>query len=65
MADKLIQVNSRISVMASQVAYIIAPEFKDYIEVHLLDELTALKLWSVPATAGTIKTALKRLLTMR
>lgn len=37
MADKLIRVNSRVSVMASQVAYIIAPEFKDYIEVHLLD----------------------------
>ena len=37
MADKLIRVNSRVSVMASQVAYVIAPEFKDRIDVHLLD----------------------------
>lgn len=37
MADKLIPVNSRVSVMASQVAYVIAPEFKDRIDVHLLD----------------------------
>ncbi|OHY61266.1 hypothetical protein BB778_26390 [Pluralibacter gergoviae] len=40
MADKLIRVISRVSVMASQVAYVIAPEFKDLkdrIEVHLLD----------------------------
>lgn len=37
MADKLIRVNSRVSVMASQVAYVIAPEFQDRIEVHLLD----------------------------
>lgn len=39
MADKLIRVNSRVSVMASQVAYVIAPEFKDRIDVHLLDGL--------------------------
>ena len=37
MADKLIRGNSRVSVMASQVAYVIAPEFKDRIDVHLLD----------------------------
>ncbi|HAT1565109.1 TPA: hypothetical protein I8X97_001201 [Citrobacter freundii] len=37
MADKIIRVNSRVSVMASQVAYVIAPEFQDRIEVHLLD----------------------------
>ncbi|HCU2117797.1 TPA: hypothetical protein OUI25_001230 [Klebsiella pneumoniae] len=37
MADKLIRVNSRVSVMASLVAYVIAPEFQDRIEVHLLD----------------------------
>ncbi|ELH2101419.1 hypothetical protein RQD06_005061 [Klebsiella pneumoniae] len=37
MADQLIRVNSRVSVMASQVAYVIAPEFKDRIDVHLLD----------------------------
>lgn len=37
MADKLIRVNSRVSVMASQVAYVIAPEFQERIEVHLLD----------------------------
>lgn len=37
MADKLIRVNSRISVMASQVAYVEAPEFTDEIRVHLID----------------------------
>ena len=37
MADKLIRVNSRVSVMASQVAYVIAPEFQDRVDVHLVD----------------------------
>lgn len=37
MADKLIRVNSRMSVMASQVAYVEAPEFRDEVRVHLLD----------------------------
>ncbi|HAZ3450998.1 TPA: hypothetical protein QHC20_000874 [Raoultella ornithinolytica] len=37
MADKIIRVNSRVSVMASQVDYVIAPEFQDRIEVRLLD----------------------------
>lgn len=37
MADKLIRVNSRVSVMASQVAYVEAPEFRDEINVHLID----------------------------
>ena len=37
MADKLIRVNSRVNVMASQVACVIAPEFKACVEVHLLD----------------------------
>ncbi|ECG1391435.1 TPA_asm: hypothetical protein GNB58_003850 [Salmonella enterica subsp. houtenae serovar 45:g,z51:-] len=37
MADKLIRVNSRVSVMASQVAYVEAPEFRDEINIHLLD----------------------------
>lgn len=37
MADKLIRVNSRVSVMASQVACVIAPEFQAHVEVHLLD----------------------------
>ncbi|HED5569721.1 TPA: hypothetical protein R5C98_001296 [Yersinia enterocolitica] len=37
MADKLIRVNSRVSVMASQIAYVEAPEFRDEVRVHLLD----------------------------
>lgn len=37
MADKLIPVNARVSVMASQVAGVIAPDYKEYVEVHLLD----------------------------
>ncbi|ASG44423.1 hypothetical protein NCQ93_004109 [Salmonella enterica] len=37
MADKLIRVNSRVSVMASQVAYVELPEFRDEVNVHLLD----------------------------
>lgn len=37
MADKLIRVNSRVSVMASQVAYVVLPEFRDEVNVHLLD----------------------------
>lgn len=37
MADKLIRVNSRVSVMASQVAYVEAPEFRDEVNVHLVD----------------------------
>ncbi|STU38673.1 Uncharacterised protein [Klebsiella pneumoniae] len=37
MADKLIPVNARVSVMASQVACVIAPDYKEYVEVHLLD----------------------------
>ncbi|EEF2420158.1 hypothetical protein NCL57_002069 [Salmonella enterica] len=37
MADKLIRVNSRLSVMASQVAYVELPEFRDEVNVHLLD----------------------------
>ncbi|MEH5750263.1 hypothetical protein PO640_15390 [Citrobacter freundii] len=37
MADKLIRVNSRVSVMASQVAYVKLPEFRDEVNVHLLD----------------------------
>ncbi|WP_370607950.1 hypothetical protein [Citrobacter meridianamericanus] len=37
MADKLIRVNSRVSVMASQVAYVEAPEFRDEVNVHLID----------------------------
>ncbi len=37
MADKLIRVNSRVSVMASQVAYVELLEFRDEVNVHLLD----------------------------
>ncbi|MCX9038849.1 hypothetical protein NLN82_22760 [Citrobacter portucalensis] len=37
MADKLIWVNTRICVMASQIAYVEAPEFRDEINVHLVD----------------------------
>lgn len=37
MADKLIRVNSRVSVMASQVKYVEAPEFREEVRVHLLD----------------------------
>lgn len=37
MADKLVRVNSRVSVMASQVAYVEAPEFRDEIRVHFVD----------------------------
>ncbi|HFK9525137.1 MULTISPECIES: hypothetical protein [Enterobacteriaceae] len=37
MADKLIRVNSRVSVMASQVAYVELPEYRDEVNVHLLD----------------------------
>ncbi|KNC89910.1 hypothetical protein [Trabulsiella odontotermitis] len=37
MADKLIRVNSRVSVMASMVAYVEAPEFRDEVCVHLTD----------------------------
>ncbi|HHR1021314.1 TPA: hypothetical protein ACS29M_004247 [Klebsiella pneumoniae] len=37
MADKLIPVNCRVSVMASQVACVVAPDYKDHVEVHLLD----------------------------
>lgn len=37
MADKLIRVNSRVSVMASQIAYVEAPEFRDEVRIHLVD----------------------------
>ncbi|HCG2926663.1 TPA: hypothetical protein NJV01_003368 [Escherichia coli] len=37
MADRLVRISSRISVMASQVKYVEAPEFSDEIKVHLLD----------------------------
>ncbi|AKE61138.1 hypothetical protein F384_22515 [Citrobacter amalonaticus Y19] len=37
MADRLIRVNSRVSVMASQVACVEAPEFRDEVRVHLVD----------------------------
>ncbi len=40
MADKLIPVNSRVSVMASQVAYVDAPEFRDEVRVHFVDGRT-------------------------
>lgn len=65
MADKLIRVNSRVSVMASQVAYVIAPEFR--IVSTFTCSMAALKSWNTlcVTNAGALRTALNRLLTMR
>jgi hypothetical protein len=46
MADKLIPVNSRVSVMASQVAYVIAPDYKDTSKFICL--MAVLNIWSTP-----------------
>jgi transposase-like protein len=51
MADKLIPVNSRVSVMASQVAYVIAPDLR-IVEVHLLDGRVEYLEYAMRKTAG-------------